>query len=448
MSFWNFGSRNLAKSPQSKSHLPDQYRISGLDFLKFAGAVAMCLIHSGLFLSRGAGIAQPNPVSYWGLNFYLLIGFFSLIIPSLAGSALRSSLDRFYIDGKLHNYSYQNIWGVSIFLMFLESTKNALLYEPLMFFSWDVLHFISISFLIIVYISKYSNKLALWIFCLASVLVGAFVPGWLGSAAGATSLNVLIYTSRIIFRICLLIGPALIILSLSQRIFSQEFSKYRRSMTVASALIGLFFTMIIWSSIGDKVFFGKVSELMPLGMLIKIPATFGHMWPLFPWFSLVGLGYLLNDAFINYKNSARVLWLSGATSFLLFLLFFQIFFDSYRTLMVKNSYFASNFFSANTFVIGGIACFFIFLLSFSTWFFDKISVKSKVISNISKGLLFYYLIHLLFASVLYRPFTLLLGPKYSLVLFPWLMMILSYAVLTVFIFLFGGPLQITIRKRK
>lgn len=426
------------------------YKVSGLDFFKLLGAIAMCLAHSGMFLSRGIGYAQPRPTSHWGFDFYLLIGFFSLSIPALAGGALRSLMNKYYVDGKILNYDFREILKIAFSLMLLESVKNAIAYDRLMFFSWDVLHFISLSFLLTIFILIRWGAAALYAFCAFSLIVGAVVPAWLSSPSGAATLDYLVFLSRASLRLLILVVPCGLFCWWGRRLLQKAttVSFLKIALTYLICLVlGFSVTTLTWYWLGDLVFFRKISELMPLAMFFKLPPTFGHLWPLFPWFTLVGGGFLLNDIYVRAQNKTRTLWIIFALSFTVFFLFFMFGFEHYRTLMVDRHYFSNKVFSASPVVIVGILGFYATLFAVWTLLFNAIRFHSKIIYNISRGLLLFYFIHFILAFFLYHAFGDNLGKESAVFFFPWVIMLLSYGILSLLLRVVDRPLLINFRRR-
>lgn len=425
-------------------------RVSGLDFFKLLGAVTMCLAHTGMFLSRGLGVAQPEPHSHLGYDLYILIGFFSVSLPALAGSSLRSFLDKYLVGGKILNYDFADIIKVGLFLMILESIKNVLIHEPLMFFSWDVLHFISLSFVIIVWLLSRWGSRALAVFSIASVLIGATVPPWLSSDSGGAVLQLILLVSKILLWSLVLLSPAAVFLFWSYKFQKNRpyFSSTRKLLlTGASFATGLLLGGGLWFFLKDQVFFKQISEVAFLAMLFRVPQTFGHLWPLFPWFTLVGGGFILQDFFSNAKNRTRNLWLGLFLSLAIFIGFFFFLFQDYRVMMVKDHYFSSTFFRAPATVILGILSFYSAVYIASTLFFRRFEFHSKVIYNFSRGLLFFYFVHFIVAHVFYKPFAEVFGLQWAMILLPWFVLIVSYFILVFILRFLDRPLLVNLRRR-
>lgn len=409
----------------------------------------MCLAHTGLFLSRGLGVAQPEPHSHLGYDLYISIGFFSVSLPALAGSSLRSFLDKYLVGGKVLNYDFKDILKVGLFLMILESVKNVLIYEPLMFFSWDVLHFISLSFIIIVWLLSRWGSRSLVAFSFASLVIGATVPAWLSSESGSTVLQALLWLSKALLWTFVLVAPSFFILSgLRKYLQSRPLARSKKTLYISLGLsMGVLIAAGIAIVMKDLVFFKRISESTFLAMLFRVPQTFGHLWPLFPWFTLVGAGFILHDFYLTAKNRTRNLWLGLVISLAVFLGFFFFLFQDYRVMMVKDHYFSSTFFRAPATVILGILSFYSSVYTACTLFFSRYELHSKVIYNFSRGLLFFYFVHFLVAQAFYKPFAQVLGLQWAMILLPWFVLIVSYFILVFLLRFLDRPLLVNLRRR-
>ncbi|GEM_PF-5573772 len=409
----------------------------------------MCLAHTGLFLSRGLGMAQPEPHSHLGYDLYISIGFFSVSLPALAGSSLRSFLDKYLVGGKVLNYDFKDILKVGLFLMILESLKNVLIHEPLMFFSWDVLHFISLSFIIIVWLlSKWGSRSLIFFTC-ASLFIGATIPQWLSSDSGSPALRALLWFSKTLLWTFVSVLPSFLILSWMRRLLrNRPLAPAQKALYFGIGLsLGLLIAAAIAFFLKDLVFFKKISETAFLAMLFRVPQTFGHLWPLFPWFTLVGAGFILHDFFLVSKNRTRNLWLGLVISLSVFAGFFFFLFQDYRVMMVKDHYFSSTFFRAPVTVILGILSFYSFVFIACTLFFLRYEFHSKVIYNFSRGLLFFYFVHFLVAQAFYKPFAQVLGLQWAMILLPWFVLAVSYFILVFLLRFLDRPLLVNLRRR-
>jgi hypothetical protein len=433
----------------SMQHTPI-YRVSGLDFFKLLGVIAMGLVHPGLFLSRGTGIPQPTPGVMLGYDLYLLIGFFSICLPALAGSSLRTMIDKFYVGGRILNYDVREILVIAVFLCLLESVKNAILTTPLAFFSVDVLHFIALSMIVIVLLMQKWGVKAVYAFTVLSLIIGGAAPFVFALPGGEKLLMALVLCSRGIVRALVLAGPAWICYLLLLRFFPQirTFSKGRKILPVGAAILcGLIISYGLWIFVVAKVIFSFVAETAPLGALFRTSATFSHMWPLFPWFALVGVGFLISDLVAGAKNKSKILWLALLVGTLGFVAFFIWGIQDYAALMQDKHYFSGKVFAAPLSVVAGIISFYVMVFAFLSLVFSKISLQSKIIHNCSRGIVIFYVVHFLVSFFLYQPATNVIGRDYVMIVFPYIVMAISYAILVLVMGLFGRPLLVQLRRR-
>ncbi len=410
----------------------------------------MCLVHSGIFLSRGLSYAQPVPGSQMAQNSYLLIGFFSICLPALAGSSLRAALDKFYVSGKVLNYDFKEILVIALALIVLESIKNGLAYHSIMSFTWDVLHFIALSLVITVALMIKWGTSSVYFFAGLSLVLGAVAPALFSSAFGAQLLGPLLFLSKIIFRILVLLGPTAFILWITFKVVPRppKFMVLKRvAQPIVGIAIGATISFLIWRHFGHQIFFKKIAEVIPFAAFFKLPVTIGHMWPLFPWYALVGVGFILTDISLRSEIKSKALSLISLVSFLGFATFLVGGFENYRTLMVENHYFSAKVFAAPPMVMIGILCFYSLIFSVLTLILDSRELHSKIIANLSRGLLLFYFVHFLFALSTYPVAVYLLGKTYAMYFFPWIVMLFSYFIMTILLQLVGRPLQILLRRR-
>jgi len=423
-------------------------RISGMDFCKLLGAAAMVLAHGGMFLSRGSGYPQPSFETQWGYDGYLLIGFFSICLPALAGSSLRAMLDKFFVGGKVLNYDIKSMIMMALSLCFFESVKNAIVYGPLAFLSWDVLHFIALSMVIITYLLIRWGVRGLYTFTVLSVLIGILGPLWLSSAGPGTEAALLLLVgAKYIARGLVFTVPTILAFFFMVSIpTSKKYFPWPVLYTIATFL-GVVSTYFIWMSFKDQVFFRLIGETMPLAMFFRLPQTSGHLWPLFPWFALVAAGFILSDLYQRANNKERMIKTMLAVSVGTFVLFYIFAFQDYRDLMVDRHYFSSKVFSAPITVIVGMLSFYATLFSLFTWIFDKVRVHSQIIYNISRGLLVFYFVHFLLTFFAYHASVAVFGKRESMAYFPWAVMLISYFIMSWILKIIDRPLLIDIRRR-
>src|SRR3989338_2786912 len=206
-------------------------RWPGLDLVKFICISSMILVHMFIwFLLIPGGLNTEHKV-YRFMSSFLFVALFNLAIPSTAGSTLR-----FYM-GK----GPKKIFFISLFIAILGYIMNPIAFGQRLAFSWNVLQFIALSFIVIA-LANYIHKYIIYLLAILSLV---FI----------TSIKT--------------------------------------------------FFLNINNSYLNVVFIGNDSGL--------------HLWPFFPWFAIVVLGYLISDIYVNYRNTRKftALLLSTGSFFLI-----------------------------------------------------------------------------------------------------------------------------------
>jgi hypothetical protein len=442
--------KNPSFSNRNTTREMPAYRVTGLDFFKVLGAIGMVLAHCGLFISRTMNVSQPTPQNTIVYDMYLLIGFFSICLPALAGSSLRVLLDKYIVGNRVLNYDFREVLLIAVTLMVLESVKNTLVHHSMFSFGWDVLHFIALSLVITAALMVKWGQKAVWIFTVLMMAVGALVPAFLSGPDAAPALSVILQLSALIFKVLILLGPSIFCLWFVLKVVPRPASMtaFRKALILSSGLIaGIAVSMFFWNAFSSSFLFKRVAESLPAGALFALPQALGHMWPLAPWYALVGVGFILSDLVMKSSNKQKTSWQILAVSLLVFIAFLIWGFDDYKNLMLEKHYFSSKVFTAPLTVVLGILGFYGLVLSGLTLLFNAVKMQSQTVYNISRGLLLFYFIHFVLAAYLAAPISQMLGAENAMYAFPTIIMILSYVVLRPILRLVDRPLLIQMRKR-
>ena len=134
--------------------------ISSLKITKFVGVFFMVINHTLFWLILAQGLKFKNSflflVPY--LNKMNFIGFFNMLLPIAAGAMLRFRFNGYIANNRL-KYSLKNTIKLVIFLFVLGIFYNIFVWGWSDFDDWDLLFFISFSFLLIALISKINLNL-------------------------------------------------------------------------------------------------------------------------------------------------------------------------------------------------------------------------------------------------------------------------------------------------
>jgi uncharacterized membrane protein len=222
----------------------------------------------------------------------------------------------------------------------------------------------------------------------------------------------------------------------------------RKVLILSSGFIaGLVVSAFFWNAFSSSFLFKRVAESLPAGALVAVPQALGHMWPLAPWYALVGVGFIISDLIAKSANKQKTTYQILAVFSLVFIAFLIWGFEDYKNLMVAKHYFSSKIFSAPTSVVLGIIGFYGLTLSGLTLIFNAVKMQSQSIYDVSRGILLFYFIHFVLAAYLAAPVSRMLGAENAMYAFPTIIMILSYVILRPILRLVDRPLLIQMRKR-
>jgi len=220
----------------------------GLDLAKFLCIISMIAIHLFFwFLLTPEGLATNHYLYPLMFNF-LFLAFFNLSIPATAGSTLR-----LYINNQKDTKNLYRIISASITIAVLGYIMNPIAFGQKWIFSWNVLQFVALSFIIIV-VLNHAHKYLVYLVAILSL------------------------------------------------IFIDQIKS---------------FFSIIDSPYLNIVFIGNNSGL--------------HLWPFFPWFATLVLGYFVSDLYINHKRKFTIYLFILGFFLLIFSLFTGTFFTKHQS---------------------------------------------------------------------------------------------------------------------
>lgn len=279
----------------------------GINILKFLAIFFQIEVHAYSWLSVNLHGAAESVESVYQAKLLLLKGGFSMLVPITAAAVFRMTLPLTPGAEKLTPSFYaRSYWGLLIFLAFVESTKEALVYGWGGFFAWNALHLIALCFLIILVVCKYSVRY-LWVISLGTMLLTPLL------------LKILIpYDESRLHRVPIpplhnVLAPTYLVLFLAILLFT-TFKIWRtdridpihkkRALGIATivAILGSFLCLQIPFKFEDTL------RLETLGMgIVAGDGSGAHIWGFFPWGGMIILGFLIYDLMLRFKASLRFL---------------------------------------------------------------------------------------------------------------------------------------------
>lgn len=429
------------------SFVRNQFKIHGIDLLKAVCAVVMVIIHSHVFSLKVTGTSLALGDLNWGLKFNLLIGFFSLGIPATAGAVLRESYSKYFYHGRIYNFPYKHLLSVCLWLMLVDSMKGLLTFGISHFFIWDVLHLVSVSFLILTFVLMKLNVWWLIVLSVFSVIVYSPLQNMLSPLMVMDSQEIK-FISLSLLQIGIALSIFLIALAISLRLVN-FFSGYRKKF-VFGYLIILSFVLsgFIYVDIRDNENLLIILLNLPFAILIGGQNLGGHIWPISPWFSLISAGFLIHHFYLTSAKPHVYLRAVLIISLVIFSSYFYFSFEDYYRLLDKDYIFSSKVYQLGAWGVLSIICFYSFFYAFSMMVISKSQNSNRVIFNLSRGMLILYFSHYILAyylSIFSAPY--LKKSQFLMVIFPFGILVISYLLLEVIVWLQSSRYQINLRKK-
>lgn len=417
----------------------EQYRISSVDLLKFFGVISMTFSHCFFFLYR----VHPNQNffydnSFWGKTLFYN-GFNSLVLPCLAGVSFYETLSPYLRAGEFRSIPVVKIMKLLIILGFIESLKNFFTFGLSAAFHWEVLHFIALSFGVMLLFLTQTNMATFFQFVLAlfslnvitDVIFNKTYNFYPQAELGATA-----YWLNVVYIALLLIG--------SFWLFFKTKNKTKK------ILLGLLFVLLFAVSVFYNYSSSEVLvslNTLPISIFVQLGQIGGHIWPLFPWFILVAYGFLLHHAVVQkiFKRYQLVLLYFACYACFFYFYFFQ--YDNYRSLLNKDYFFTSGFFKPNSYIVFQLLCFYTCVYSLYHVAFNFIKIRSRFIKEVSDGILVYYVIHIFLAWKLLPSFVFVIDSKWLGFIYPICIFFLTYTFVSAYLFFSQKKIQVNLAKK-
>lgn len=403
------------------------------EVMKFLGLVAMVLAHCFIFLYR----VYPEYKEIMNLNFIhrfaYFNGLYSMTLPALAGVFLYEKMKNHLRGQFLTNVDVSRYLKPIGILFIMESFKNAFIFGWESFFRWDVLHFISISLVIMVFLLiKWGIRSFYFILIISIVsvfLLSYFnAQRWLYHANQNSTFISYIFGCALFLMILYLVLNKLI----------------KINKVISFALLSITFYILIINYENIQLYL--IVSNYPLSIIVQLGQNGGHIWPLFPWMNCLLIGFLL----ARFMNEIPLLkWqifilMCFFQIPIIYLLFFSL--ESYQALLSKNDFFSSMFFSPHWLLFLLLNIFFV-AAAFSFDFLFKIkSFSIDSITVINQYILPIYFTHIAVVWKIAGPLTQLFPIAILKWLYPVIVIFLTYCFIQ--LFLLASDKMIWFRLRK
>lgn len=408
-------------------------KISAFEPLKFFGIVAMVLAHCFIFLYR----VFPEYSQIQDLNFIhrfaYFNGLYSMTLPALAGVFFFEKIKNHIRGQFLFNIDLAKLFKPIGLLYITESFKNALIFGFEAFFRWDVLHFISISLVIIISIlSQWGVRSFYYILLASSTTIFLLSYFDLSQIIHNTSASYFIMS----YQLGILLICALYFFVLNYLV--------KLNLKISIFLVSIILGLLLSQSSNQEL--NLIVSNFTISVFVQLGQNGGHIWPLFPWINCLIVGFLTAQHFAEKKQTVKrtAVMVVLLQIPVIYFVFFQL--ESYQDLLSKHDFFTSLLFKPHWLLFVILNLFFIAAAYSFDLILKFVNFNLTFISQINKYILPIYFIHLAVAWKIARPLTMLF-PVYILKwLYPLVVVFLTFCFMQ--LFLLASDKMIWFRLRK
>ncbi len=383
--------------------------------LKHMAVTYMILIHGISWASfRYNHTFSIDPLHNYK-NMYLLGGFLSLLLPIIAGVNFRYEVKNKIEDHRLWNYPLKKGVKIFIFLSLCESLKGLIMLGPIHFFSWNVLHFIGLSYLITIIIVKRSIHLlpliSLFILFTVNPIRHSLINQEITLNNSSNSSQMALLFIAILFS-----GFTVFFFNKSKKLKITLFLIMTEILLILN-LKNLFSHSPIFSlhicNLVKSLLFGDASGF--------------HIFPIFPWYVAFAMGFYFFHLYETIKSKNYFKYISLILSSLIWGHF--LFFDQnwYAGIVSSKYLWTSKILIAGPKIIILLISHFIIQFYGIEWLGKRLIVKKYGATNVfSESILWIYLGHMIIGYPLSFLLPSIFSETWGLLLFPWILYFISY----------------------
>lgn len=420
--------------------------ISSVDLCKFFGALSMITCHCFIFLFRYLPEARHIHIPASVNPYFLLPGFASLVIPAAAGWSFREFLTPFIYEGRLLNFPIKKIIPLLLGVGLVDFIKNGFIFGMVNAFKWDVLPFLALSLLLILLVVKARSVLSLVGLVFATLAATAWLqilnirleldPRVL-SYLGSLSSNDLIFSCAIVLTLISLVVV---------RAYRFGKAPLKLEIKILLGVLATVFLVLVTHTLSEFPFLFISILKLPLSSFIQLGQGGGHIWPLFPWFSLVATGFIMRHYRPYFRRHWKLSLAIYVAAQIVFNICYFMFMSSYQSGITTRDFLSSEFFRPRLEVIVVLLSFFISAMIGYEWITLKFPFKSKIIKMYSEGILFFYVLHLAVAWFLLPGMIRLIPNNFIYYMYPSVVLVVSFCFFAGFYPLLSRKILLNIRK--
>ncbi|MBF0361559.1 MAG: hypothetical protein HQK49_11135 [Oligoflexia bacterium] len=274
--------------------------LSDIKIIKFFLVVGLVIIFAHrMYWNRGG--FSPEHGIFGALSSWLLA--IAPVISILPGLLLSTQLNNYFVGNRIYGFPFAEVLKVSIILFFVGSIRSfAKVSDTDYFFSWSILHFVGLSYVVIVlcsYVSIYFLIiLSLLIFIFTNPLY-VYYAGWM-SLVSPGAMPLFLKDNWILLWVLIV-----------ELFFGGIFTWWIVNFKKISKKIKFFFVSLLWLilcfcgyQIGYKIYHDNyfAYHIFTLSKGIFFKAEVKHSYSLFPWFTAISFGFVLGHLYLTIKN--------------------------------------------------------------------------------------------------------------------------------------------------
>ncbi len=413
-------------------------------FLKATCIIFMILMHGLVWLNNNSGKAFTIQDNSFLSNTTYLHGLYSLMLPACAGLVFRINLDKYFVGNTFLNFPIRKIISFFAFLVLTQSVSSYLSFGISHFFYWNVLHFIGLSYLIIVLMLNisiyYLMALGIFVLCTSSLLRSFLSPYLFNNYADIPS--------NIKF-MGLIMSLSLFGYFLSQVFVSVNIKKTTKAIASLLILIfSLYFTLNYLRSYDFMPLTSLAISNLPIGIVIGDNKLF-HIWPLFPWFSTVVFGFCISHFYSISENKYKYKIFTFVLGIIFYGYFILFKLSSFYNSLDSKTLWGKNIFQLDAYSVIGVLGGFCLNLIACNWVDNKIKFsKFSYITIMSENIIVIYLFMMLTGPITAKFLLSKMDLSYSYFVFPAYFLSTSYLIGAASTFILGNKTYKFSFKRK
>lgn len=417
-----------------------------LSLVKFVAVFVMIITHCRFFYSlyyNFEGEIKSNPDFFTQLM--MMTGLISLCIPLIAGQELYERVQKYLVGGRLRNFPSAQFFSLLLIVAFLDPLKSILAEGLIYSFRWNALPLISFSLFLILEINK---RLAVnWIFIFTPLILIAsyFLTPLAQSFASLSPRDYSLLLSSSVKDAVLIVFYLFLFAAFMKIKGNLILFKGKAASVILWFCFLLLLSNVYWAWQVSPSFVVSLKNL-PLGSLAYLGKNGGHIWPVFPWASLVFFGYWFQWSQHKARSKETLHLAFASLSFVWLVCSFQYFFANYVKLLDPKSGYSSAVFSLPVQFFPTVFALYTMVFYLLKFFASESMIKNPFMKMISSGILIVYVVHYILAAKLAPVISMKVHGVSGYGLYVFLVYLLTIGFSGLMVYLYQNPIRFVVRK--